>query len=224
MAYHIDLSTISIEMYMEKLKKVYLPPSRMILKEGIDERFTYFTSLGIKNLGELLQTLKKKDKFNELSKISLFPGNYLTILLRELNSMLPKPIKLKDYPGISPNTIARLEKAGIKTSLDLFEKLKNRQNRDELSLKTGISQDSILELTALSDLSRIKWTGAVFSRMLYDIGIHSVEKASKADPVDLHQKITILNEDKKYFNGKIGLKDIITFVAAAGEVPVEVEY
>jgi metallo-beta-lactamase class B len=41
-----------------------------------------------------LKKIIKKDKFAELLKIDCLSGDYLTILLRELNSMLPKPSNL----------------------------------------------------------------------------------------------------------------------------------
>ena len=62
MGYYIDLEKISIDDYQIKLESAYLPPSRMILKDRLDERFQYFKSLGVKNVRELIQLLKKKEK------------------------------------------------------------------------------------------------------------------------------------------------------------------
>ena len=63
MGYYINLEAISIDQYKHKLKTGYLPPSRMILKDNLDNRLDYFDTIGIKNVKELLQLLKKKDKF-----------------------------------------------------------------------------------------------------------------------------------------------------------------
>jgi len=224
MGYYIDLETISLDKYREKLKTAYLPPGRMILKEDIPERFEHFKSFGIKNVYELIHTLKKKDSIAELSKIKCLSGNYLTILLRELNSMLPKPNKLKDFEGISSESVSKLEKAGIKNTVKLFDKVKNPTARNELSNQTGIEECEMLELTKLTDLSRIKWVGTTFARMLYDIGIDTVEKASKADPVELHKEINRINKERNYYKGKIGLNDMKIFVNAANDVPQEIEY
>jgi hypothetical protein len=60
--------------------------------------------------------------------------------------------------------------------------------------------------------------------MLYDLGIDTVEKASKADPVELHARINQLNKEKSIYKGQIGLNDIKIFVNAAKEVPLEIEY
>lgn len=60
MGYYIDLEKITIDGYRNKLESAYLPPSRMILKDKLDERFGYFRSIGLKNVKELIQLLKKK--------------------------------------------------------------------------------------------------------------------------------------------------------------------
>ena len=113
MAYYIDLEKISIDDYLVKLESAYLPPGRMMLKERLNERFGYFKSIGIENVMKLIRLLKKEEKFAELSKVDCLSGNYLTILLRELNSNLPKPNKISEFQGISKDTVTRLEKIGI---------------------------------------------------------------------------------------------------------------
>ena len=224
MGYYIDLEKVSVESYKTKLESAYLPPSRMILKDKLDERFGYFKSIGIKNVKELIQTLKKKDQFAILSKVDCLSGDYLTILLRELNSTLPKPNRIKEFVGISADTVSRLEKAGIKNTVKLFDKVKNLKSRKEFADTTGINDSDILELTKLTDLSRIKWVGVTFARILYDLEIDTVEKASKSDPIDLHKRINQINKERNIYKGQIGLNDIKIFVNAAKEVPLEIEY
>lgn len=224
MGYYIDLSSISIDEYKVKLANSIQIPSRMVLKDRINERFNQFKKMGIKNVHELLLILKKKDKLKELSKDSLFPEEYLTILLRELNSIQVKPNKIKDFIGISADTVSKLERIGIKDTLKLFDKVRTIQNRKELANKTGINEHEILELTKLSDLSRIKWVGATFAKVLYDAGYDSLEKVSKANYEDLHKAIVKLNKEKNLYKGHIGLNDMKICVSASNEVPLEIEY
>ena len=224
MAYYIDLEKISIDDYRIKLESAYLPPSRMILKDRLDERLGYFKSIGIENVKGLIQLLKKKDKFAELSKVECLSVNYLTILLRELKSTLPKPNKIKDFVGISKDIADKLEKIGIKNTEKLYDKVISKTDRQDLAYITGIRDKDILELTKLADLSRIKWVGVTFARMLYDLGIDTVEKASKTDPVKLHASINQLNKEKSIYKGQIGLNDMKIFVNAAKEMPLDIEY
>ncbi len=224
MGYYIDLEKISIDDYRIKLESAYLPPSRLILKDKLDERFGYFKSIGIKNVKGLIQLLKKKEKLAELSKVDCLSGDYLKILLRELNSTLPKPNKIADFTGISQDTVDKLGNIGIKNTEKLYDKVLTKSDRQKLADSTGIGNKEILELTKLTDLSRIKWVGVTFARMLYDLKIDTAEKASKSDPTDLHSMINQLNKEKSIYKGQIGLNDIKIFVNAAKEIPFEIEY
>ncbi len=224
MGYYSDLASISIDNYRSKLESADLLPSRMILKERLEERFNYFKSIGIKKVLDLQKLLKMKEKLAELAKVDCFSEDYLVILLREINSIQPKPNKISEFIGISPETVLKLEKIGIKDTVKLFDHILTPESRKELAGKTNISEAEILEMTKLTDLSRIKWVGATFARMLYNVGIDTVEKASKADYVELHQKINHINREKNFYKGQIGLHDIKLFVDAAKEVSLEIEY
>ncbi len=224
MGYHIDLEQISLEEYQQKLVRAYLPPSRMMLKERLDERFGHFKSMGIRNVKELLQLLKKKEKLAEFSAVACLAGDYLTILLRELNSMLPKPNSIADFAGIATHTVDKLAEVGIKNTEKLYSRALTHAQRKALSELSGVSIGEILELTKLADLSRVKWVGVTFARMLYDLGIDTVEKATQADPVELHAQINQLNREKNIYKGTIGLNDIRIFVDMAKELPLEIEY
>lgn len=224
MGYYIDLSSIRIDDYQLKLESSDLLPSRVILKDRLEERFNYFKSIGIKNVLELQKMLKKKEKLAELSKVDCFSEDYLVILLREINSIQPKPNKISEFIGISSETVSKLEKIGIKDTVKLFDIVLTPESRKELAAKTNISDEEILELTKLADLSRIKWVGATFARMLFDVGIDTAEKASKADYVELHKKINQINKEKNFYKGQIGLHDIKLFVDASKEIPIEIEY
>jgi hypothetical protein len=224
MGYYIDLGKITIEDYQTKLKSSYLPPSRMVLKEKLDERFGFFMQIGIKNIKELIQLLKKKDKFTELSKVNCLSGDYLTILLRELNSTLPKPNKIADFIWISKNTIDKLAKTGIITTDKLYDKVLSKIDRQKFVDSTGIDYTEILELTKLTDLSRIKWVGVTYAQMLYDLGLDTVEKVSKADPIDLHARINQRIKEHNIFKGGIGINDVKILVETANELPLEIEY
>lgn len=224
MGYYIDLEKLSIDDYRIKLESAYLPPSRMILKDRLDERFGYFKRIGIKNVKELIQLLKKKDKVAELSKLDLFSGDYLTILLRELNSILPKPNKIADFVGITKEIIDNLGKIGISNTEKLYDKVATKTDRQKLADVTGIKYQDILELTKLADLSRIKWVGVTYAQMLYDLGVDTVEKVSESDPIDLHARINQMIKEKQIFKGAIGLNDVKILIASANNLTLEIEY
>lgn len=124
MGYYIDFASISLDAYKEKLKTCHLPPSRQILREKLDERMECFRQAGIRNTKELFDTLRKKDKFTKLANEVNLSEEYLTILLRELKSLLPKPNKISEFPGIPEAVVAKIEQAGIKNTVQLFDQVK----------------------------------------------------------------------------------------------------
>lgn len=224
MAYYIDIEKITIDNYREKLESAYLPPGRMILKDKLDERFGYFKGIGIDNVKELIQLLKKKDKFTELSKVACLSDGYLTILLRELNSILPKPNKIADFIWVSKNTVDKLAKTGIVNTRELYDKVLTSTDRQKLADSMGIDYSDILELTKLTDLSRMKWVGVTYAQILYDLGVDTVEKVSKSDPTDLHASINQRIKEHNIFKGAIGINDVRILVETAKELPLEIEY
>lgn len=224
MGYYIDLERITIDDYRTKLELAYLPPSRMILKDRLDERFGYFNSIGIKNVKELIQLLKRSDKFAELLNVDCLMGDYLTILLRELNSTLPKPNKIADFTCVSKNTIEKLEKIGVKNTEILYGKVITKLQRQALAELAGVDYQDILGLTKLADLSRIKWVGVTYAQILYNLGVDTVEKVSNSDAVDLHVKINQFIKENNVFKGQIGINDIKILIETASEIPFEIEY
>ncbi|MDD2264217.1 MAG: DUF4332 domain-containing protein [Bacteroidales bacterium] len=224
MGYYIDLESISLEDFQEKLRTSYVLPSRIILKEKLDERFEYFQKMGINNIQQLLEVLKDKKKLAEIARIDCFSEAYLKNLYRELNSFHPKPNKMKDFQDIPGEVVSMLDKAGIKDTVDLFDKVKTPKNRKSFATETGISNSDLLKLTKLTDLSRIRWVGVMFARILYESGFDTLEKVANADYMELYYRIIQTNKEKNLYKGKIGLNDMRLCVHAAKEVPLEIEY
>lgn len=218
------MKKISLDSYASKLETTYLPPSRMLLKEHIEENFNYFRQIGISNLDELLSLLKKKEYIEVRHKLGCLQDEYLTVLLRELKSLMPNPNSIKDFTGISKDTITKLKEQGIVNTRKLFDKVLDINYRKELAKKTGISYAEILKLTHLTDLSRIKWVGTTFAHILYELGFDTIKKVSKANPIGLHSEINQFIKERNIYKGSIGLNDIKILIDAAKEVPLEIVY
>jgi predicted flap endonuclease-1-like 5' DNA nuclease len=113
---------------------------------------------------------------------------------------------------------------GVTNTKELYEKVRTVKDRRKLADLTDIDYSDILECTKLSDLSRIKWVGVTYAQLLYDLGLDTVEKVSKADPNELHQRINQRIKEHTIFNGGIGLNDVRILVETAKELPLDVEY
>lgn len=224
MGYYLDFSLITIDQYKEKLKKKTMIPSRMILKENLDERFSYFKGLGIENVLELEKILKKKEKVVELANEKCLSEDFLIALGRELKAIQTKPRKFKDFLGISEETISKLEKNGIKSTKHLYDKVITKNDRKKTAKATGISEEEVLELTKLTDLTRIQWVNGTFASVLYKAGYDTIEKVVKADYEELYNTVKKLNAEQKLYKGSIGLNDMKILVEAAAEVPQDIEF
>lgn len=222
MAYHIDLELISLEDFKQRLQEADLLPSQKILKEEPDQRFDCLKKHNIKNMLDLQKALKTKAKVQSFAKESGVPEKYLIIMRREVNSYQPKPNNFKDIPGIEPEVLAKLSAAGIKHTRHLFDKILTPVKRKDFSLQTGIPLGGVEILAKMTDLSRIKWVGPIFTRLLIQAGYDTAEKVSLADFGELHKTLTKLNEEKKYYKGQLGLNDMKLCVKVAKDVPCDI--
>jgi len=174
--YHINLEQYSLHKFKSNLQSRDMIPSRVILKDNLDERFQILEDCGITNHKELIDALKTKAKIEQFAENTGLSAEYLTILNREAKSYLSNPIRLDKFPGLSGKYVEKLEEKGIKNSRHLFNAAKDRNDRVELSKNIEIPIEILDELIGLSDLSRIYGVGPVFARMIYDVGVKSVSE------------------------------------------------
>lgn len=222
--YHIDLERFSLERFRHILETSEVLPGRKVLKEKISERFGILESMGIRNLKELIDVLSTKKKVEKFSQESGLPNDYLVILRREANSYIPKPVNLRDIPGVDPEYIERLASVGIKNTKHLFERGRSRSDRAELSRLVDVPGDDLLELVELSDLARIGGVGPVFARIFLDAGIDTLEKLSNSSPDELFEKLLAINKEKGYTKVMATLKDVTLCINIATELPKVIEY
>jgi len=222
--YHIDLERFSLERFRDILITGEVLPGRKILKEKISERFEILKSMGIRNLKELIEALKTKVKVERFSQESGLPKDYLIILRREANSYIPRPVNLKDIPGVDSEYIERLAAVGIKHTKHLFERARFKRDRAELSRLVNVPTDTLLELVKLSDLARIGGVGPVFARIFLDAGIDTLEKLSNSSADEVFERTIAVNKEKGYTKVMATLKDVKLCVNTARELPKVIEY
>jgi hypothetical protein len=207
-SYHIDPAQYPLKKLKEDLQTRELIPSRQSLKEGLDERFQILMDQGMHTLQDLINTLKTKKKLESFSEGSGLSIGYLTLLRREANSYLPKPVPLDRFPEVLPEDLAKLEKVGIKNSRQFFDQINSESDLTALGKSTGISRESLKELLALSDLVRAYGVGPVFARILYKAGIDSIRLFRQYAPqqvIDLYQERTRKKADFSFSDIKFSL-------------------
>ncbi len=224
MGYYIDLTKISIEEYKEVLKTADLIPSRIILKEKIDENLSVIKKHNIQNIDELQKALKTKSKLAELSKKFGISERYLEVLRAEINGYLQKPNRIKDFICITEKTILKLEELGLKNTERLYEEVLTTERRNELSSKTGISKNEIIKLTKLTDLSRIRWVNHTFAYVLLEAGYDTAKKVADANYQKLYETVKQLNKEREIYNAHIGAHDMKLCIEFAKGLNFEIEY
>ncbi len=183
--YHINPDKLSLKRFQKSLESRELIPSRKPLKEKLKSRFSAISSEGVKSVGDLIHVLKNKLKVEAFSKKSGVNNEYLTLLKREAGSYFPNPVRLSSFQGVDNRAVTQLEKNGVRNSKQLFNKASVAEDRKKLSSELGVSEDSLKELIALSDLSRLYGVGPVFARIIYNIGIDSVKSLLRYSPEEV---------------------------------------
>ncbi|OHD55759.1 MAG: hypothetical protein A2Y33_14060 [Spirochaetes bacterium GWF1_51_8] len=218
-SFYIDLKAYPVEKYLRVLDGMEMIPSRMILKEDTAARFGLLKNEGIDHLEQLSAALKNPDKISALAKKTGIPEEFLAVLKRELSGFQRPPSLLKEFPGIDPDVIERLEEHGIKNAKQYFEAALTRQDRIALAERYEIGYDTVLDLAKLCGLSRLYGVGPVFARMLVESGTDTTSKVAECDPSALFIKLMKINDEKGYTKAKFRVKDMEFCRVYAGNFP-----
>ncbi|MEM9329456.1 MAG: DUF4332 domain-containing protein, partial [Bacteroidota bacterium] len=201
-----------------------LIPSRRLLLEDVVENFDRIRRAGIANVGELLHLTKTKPMLQSLADELGLDEHYLTLLVREIRSLRPLPIKLKDFPQTAGLLVQRLASLGIRNTTQLFDRIVSPESRLELALRTRATIEEIDRLARLTDLSRIRWVNHIFAFVLLEAGYRSAMKVAEADYHALYRHIKALNDEREIYKGQIGENDMKRIVDAAQLLTHEVRW
>jgi predicted flap endonuclease-1-like 5' DNA nuclease len=104
--------------------------------------------------------------------------------------------KLSVIEGIGDVYMAKLNKAGIKSTDDLLSYCATKKNRTELSEMTAISEKLILKWANHADLARIKGISGEYAELLEASGVDTVPELAQRNAENLFQKLQEVNEEK----------------------------
>ena len=217
--YHINLEKYTLQKFKNNLKSRDMLPSRVSLKEELDERFKILESSGIRNLKELIEKLKTKPKIELFAKETGLSIEYLTLLKREAKSYLPNPIRLDKFSGIPTKYVQRLDAEGIKNSRHLFNTAQDKNQRESLAQKTEIPIEVMDELLCLSDLVRVYGVGPIFARMIYDVGVKTVKDFIE----NTAEEFIKIYEEKEQKKADFGVGEIQFSLQLAKELDIGIE-
>jgi hypothetical protein len=194
-------------------------PSRKSLKDELDKRFEILEKTDVSNLKELVANLNSKSKIESFSQETGLSIEYLTLLRREANSYQQNPVRLDKFSGIPEEYVERLNSEGIRDSRKLFYEAYRKNDREELAERTGVPVDVLDELVCLSDLVRAYGVGPVFARMLFDVGITTIERFTDLPA----EEIIKTYEEQEQKKADFGVGEIQFSLELAKDLDIAVE-
>lgn len=226
--------------------------SRMLAKSGKKEHviaelvnqvqlFEFFLqnkrSVSLENaagqdISEYAETLNMAAAKNNLRAIALyyhFLGNMplaqtASSLREERIAGTRRALNLREFRGIDPGVISRLEIKGIKDAEQMLKAGSTPAHRKRLSDELHIDEEAILELVKLSDLARIPGVKGIRARLYYDAGIDTLEKLIKWEPETLRVYL-IMYIEQAGFDGIAPLpKEVINTIRDAKKLTRVVDY
>ncbi|MDO8122788.1 MAG: DUF4332 domain-containing protein [Candidatus Hermodarchaeota archaeon] len=145
-------------------------------------------------------------------------------LREERTAMTRKSFKLRNFLGINTTYVEKLEALGIHDVNQMRTRGRTPDQRRELSIKTDIPEEIILELVKLSDLARLPGVKGIRARLYYNAGIDTVEKMAEQNPDTLLVAMREFVEETG-FEGIAPLpKEIESSINTAKKLPKEIEY
>lgn len=223
--YMPDISKTSLEEFKNDLKTGRLLPSRKPLLDDIDEKFSRLKNTGIRNAADLKKKLRSNSSLKKFAKETGIPENYLKLLKREVNNLLPTPVKFIDIPNISEKIVKQLNSLEIVDTENLFPHVNDSESRQEFKKLSGFSTDEILWLTKLVDISRIKWVGPKLARLILDTEYDTVNKLANGDPSEVLKAFNKAKRIHKAYQGALGINDIESWIHhVVVKVPLVIEY
>jgi hypothetical protein len=217
MSYYLDDAELRLRALRKRLESTDLIPSHAVLLEGIGPKFSALEKAGCKTVRELRSSLKNAKTLAKLAAESGVEAEYLGLLRRAVEGFFPKPQPMAAFDWVPRFVLQRLSRAGIESTLQLHHAAKTDPHA--LANGTGLTPKELAEPVALADLSRVQWTSPTFARVLVAAGYDSAAKVADADPEELCSAVAAANEGGRYYNGKLGLRDIKRLVVAAGYAP-----
>ena len=169
--YSIDLTTISLSEFADTLLTVELLPSRRMLADHIVAVTPRLEDKGVGDLAQLRKLLAKKANYPDLAGELHVDVEYLTVLNREVNSYVSKPVPLAKLEYLDDEELASLDSLGVRSTKDLYEQGVRRQERSLMAEQSAVGRDRLDRALRLANLVRVNGVGRAFAEFLLEAGI-----------------------------------------------------
>ena len=131
---------------------------------------------------------------------------------------------LSEIEGLSAYSASKLKSLGIRTAEALLEAARTVKGRKELSVKTGISEQQLLEWANFSDHMRIPGMGKAKIGLIRAAGVATVRELALRNPARLAQSMKEANTRRKVVRILPSEKSVEQLIERARKLPPKISY
>ena len=206
--------------YLGSLKRQFLKLEEKLKQTRADQReFATATNASLRKLESSVDKLSKNVTVSTKKppmKVVSTKKRTARFNLRETNLLKVK--------GIGQKESEKLNKAGIKTTVDLLKQGATKTGRKNISKQAKIRQPKILEWVNRVDLMRVKGIGEEYSDLLENSGVDTVPELAQRKPENLHKKMFDVNKKKNFVKREPPLSKVKKWVIQAKRLKKVVEH
>jgi predicted flap endonuclease-1-like 5' DNA nuclease len=131
---------------------------------------------------------------------------------------------LSQIDGLGAYAASKLKSQGIRTTDALLEAARTVKGRKELSGKTGISEQQLLEWANFSDHMRIPGMGKAKIGLIRAAGVATVRELALRNPARLAQSMKEANLKRKLVRVLPSEKSVGQLIERARKLPPKISY
>jgi predicted RecB family nuclease len=131
---------------------------------------------------------------------------------------------LSQIEGMTAFAASKLKKLGIRTTEALLEAAHTVKGRKELSAKTGISEQQLLEWANICDYMRIPGMGKAKTELLRAAGVTTVRELALRNPSRLAESMKDVNTRRKLVHVLPSEKSVEQIIQKARKLQPKITY
>ena len=131
---------------------------------------------------------------------------------------------LSQIEGMTTFAASKLKKLGIRTTKVLLEAARTVKGRKELSAKTGVSEQQLLEWANICDYMRIPGMGKAKAGLLRAAGVTTVRELAFRIPSRLAQNMKDVNIKRKLVHVLPSEKSVEQIIQKARKLQPKITY
>ena len=131
---------------------------------------------------------------------------------------------LSQIEGMTAFAGSKLKRLGIRTTEALLESARTVKGRKELSAKTGISEQQLLEWANICDYMRIPGMGKARTVLLRAAGVATVRELGLRNPARLAQNMKDVNIKRKLVHVLPSEKSVEQIIQQARKLQPKITY